>query len=317
MYCENSGGSPCSNIVRHVSALSASVSLRPRFATETPTVEVSKRRVQLGPSIGSKTRTIPGLRPDQSWHRLWRACTAPRCRPPRFRSPPTGCSSTPDSPSSDATAIVDYLHALGISHCYASSYFKAVPGSTHGYDVADPTRLNPEIGDEAQPTAPGSRALRAHGMGHILDLVPEPHGHREVGEPVVAGRARERRRARATPTVFDIDWQPLKPELEHKVLLPVLGDIVRRRARAAGDHARVRRRRVPRRATTTRACRSRRAPTTGSSASAATQLLAATSATSSDEGIEFLSILTAIRHLPGRQVAGPPSCAPSAIAKRK
>ena len=47
----------------------------------------------------------------------------------------------------DATAIVDYLDRLGISHCYASSYFRAVPGSTHGYDVADPTQLNPEIGD--------------------------------------------------------------------------------------------------------------------------------------------------------------------------
>jgi hypothetical protein len=46
-----------------------------------------------------------------------------------------------------AAAIVEYLHTLGISHCCASSYFKAVPGSTHGYDVADPTQLNPEIGD--------------------------------------------------------------------------------------------------------------------------------------------------------------------------
>ena len=42
--------------------------------------------------------------------------------------------------------IVEYLDRLGISHCYASSYFRAVPGSTHGYDVADPTQLNPEIG---------------------------------------------------------------------------------------------------------------------------------------------------------------------------
>ena len=48
----------------------------------------------------------------------------------------------------DATAVVDYLARLGISHCYASNYLKAVPGSTHGYDVADPTQLNPEIGDE-------------------------------------------------------------------------------------------------------------------------------------------------------------------------
>ena len=55
---------------------------------------------------------------------------------------------------SDAAATVDYLHALGVSHCYASSYLKAVPGSTHGYDVADPTRLNPELGDEAARQVP-------------------------------------------------------------------------------------------------------------------------------------------------------------------
>jgi (1->4)-alpha-D-glucan 1-alpha-D-glucosylmutase len=41
---------------------------------------------------------------------------------------------------SDAHDVVDYLHALGVSDCYASSYLKAVPGSPHGYDVADPTR---------------------------------------------------------------------------------------------------------------------------------------------------------------------------------
>jgi len=49
-----------------------------------------------------------------------------------------------------ATAIVDYLDTLGVSHCYASSYLAAVPGSAHGYDVVDPSRLNPEIGEEAQ-----------------------------------------------------------------------------------------------------------------------------------------------------------------------
>ena len=48
----------------------------------------------------------------------------------------------------DAAAIVDYLHRFGISDCYASSYLTAVPGSPHGYDVADPTRLNPDLGTE-------------------------------------------------------------------------------------------------------------------------------------------------------------------------
>lgn len=53
-----------------------------------------------------------------------------------------------------AAAIVGYLDALGISHAYASSYLCAVPGSTHGYDVADPTRLNQEIGDPASHERP-------------------------------------------------------------------------------------------------------------------------------------------------------------------
>ena len=74
-----------------------------------------------------------------------------------------------------ASAIVDYLDTLGISHCYASSYFRAVPGSTHGYDVADPTQLNPEIGNHDTYDR-WVNTLRAHGMGHIIDLVPNHMG---------------------------------------------------------------------------------------------------------------------------------------------
>ena len=73
----------------------------------------------------------------------------------------------------DAGAVVEYLHDLGISDCYASSYLKAVPGSGHGYDIADPTRLNPEISiDEGRfvrinyyfadaPTDPSKWSLRS------------------------------------------------------------------------------------------------------------------------------------------------------------
>src|SRR5678816_1994095 len=68
-----------------------------------------------------------------------------------------------------AHAIVDYLHALGISDCYASSYLTAVPGSPHGYDVTDPTALNPEIGTE-EDYWNWIDALAARRMGHILDL---------------------------------------------------------------------------------------------------------------------------------------------------
>jgi len=82
----------------------------------------------------------------------------------------------------DATAIVGYLHALGISHAYASSYFKAVPGSMHGYDVADPTQLNPEIGDTRSYGA-WVDALHASGMGHIIDLVPNHMGIAKSANP--------------------------------------------------------------------------------------------------------------------------------------
>src|SRR5690606_32752490 len=48
----------------------------------------------------------------------------------------------------DAAKIANYLHDLGITHCYASPYLRARPGSTHGYDIVDHTSLNPEIGTE-------------------------------------------------------------------------------------------------------------------------------------------------------------------------
>ncbi len=82
-----------------------------------------------------------------------------------------------DSRSLTRAAIVDYLHALGITDCYASSYLKAVPGSPHGYDVADPTRLNPEIGDETTYWAWIAALARARHGPHAGPRA-ESHGHR-------------------------------------------------------------------------------------------------------------------------------------------
>ena len=77
---------------------------------------------------------------------------------------------------------------LGVSHLYASPILTARAGSMHGYDVVDPTRVNPELGGEA-----GLRdlvaALRAAGLGLIVDIVPEPHGGRRQRQRMVAGRA--------------------------------------------------------------------------------------------------------------------------------
>jgi len=122
----------------------------------------------------------------------------------------------------DARAIVDYLHALGITDCYASSYLAAVPGSPHGYDVADPTRLNPDLGTDADYWG-WIDALRSFGMGHILDVVPNHMGIAKSANPwwldVLENGPSSRYAA-----FFDIEWHPIKAELADKVLIPILGD---------------------------------------------------------------------------------------------
>jgi (1->4)-alpha-D-glucan 1-alpha-D-glucosylmutase len=121
----------------------------------------------------------------------------------------------------DATALVPYLASLGISHVYASPYLKARAGSTHGYDIVDHSRLNPELGtDEDYRTFVDT--LRAHGMGHVLDFVPN---HMGVGgddnawwlDLLTWGEDSH------YADYFDVDWRPLRAELRGKVLLPFLG----------------------------------------------------------------------------------------------
>jgi (1->4)-alpha-D-glucan 1-alpha-D-glucosylmutase len=75
----------------------------------------------------------------------------------------------------DALGIVPYLDALGVSHLYASPIFAARRGSMHGYDVVDPRRINPEIGDESDVVALAA-ALHERGMGLLLDIVPNHMG---------------------------------------------------------------------------------------------------------------------------------------------
>jgi (1->4)-alpha-D-glucan 1-alpha-D-glucosylmutase len=122
----------------------------------------------------------------------------------------------------DARQIVDYLHAIGITDCYASSYLMAMPGSQHGYDVADPTRLNPEVGSDDDYWA-WITALRAHDMGHVLDVVPNHMGIAKSANPWwldVLENGPSSRYAR----FFDISWHPVKDELANKLLIPILGD---------------------------------------------------------------------------------------------
>ncbi|HEY7313876.1 MAG TPA: malto-oligosyltrehalose synthase, partial [Gemmataceae bacterium] len=122
----------------------------------------------------------------------------------------------------DARDLASYLHALGISDCYASPVLQARAGSTHGYDICDHGRLNPELGGEADFDA-FSDALRRHGMGLILDMVPNHMGIADAGNgwwmDVLENGA-----GSIYARYFDIDWHPVNPDLENKVLLPLLED---------------------------------------------------------------------------------------------
>jgi (1->4)-alpha-D-glucan 1-alpha-D-glucosylmutase len=121
----------------------------------------------------------------------------------------------------DAWDLVPYLSALGVSHVYASPLLKACPGSTHGYDVCDPTRISPEIGSEADLEALVS-ALRERGMGLVLDIVPN-HAAAAPENPWWWDVLQHGRRSRFAE-YFDIDWDSPDPALRGKVFVPVLGD---------------------------------------------------------------------------------------------
>ena len=120
----------------------------------------------------------------------------------------------------DATKILDYLRNLGVGDFYSSPIFEARPGSMHGYDVTRHDRLNPELGGE-EGFAPFSEALKSHGLGLLLDIVPN---HMGVGNETKWWQdVLENGHASEYAEYFDIDWDPLKPELKNKLLLPILG----------------------------------------------------------------------------------------------
>jgi (1->4)-alpha-D-glucan 1-alpha-D-glucosylmutase len=123
---------------------------------------------------------------------------------------------------SDAKDIVSYLHELGISDIYASPYFKAQKGSLHGYDILDHNQLNPEVGTAGEYDQL-IEELRARGMGQVLDIVPN-HMSIASDENLWWTDVLENGPSSIYSSFFDIDWKPVKDELEDKVLLPILGD---------------------------------------------------------------------------------------------
>ncbi|MEU6760423.1 malto-oligosyltrehalose synthase [Streptomyces sp. NPDC046685] len=138
----------------------------------------------------------------------------------------------PEFPFAAAEAAVPHLASLGVSHVHLSPVLEAVPGSAHGYDVTDHSRVRAELGGE-----PGLRSLaaaaQAHGLGLVLDIVPN---HMAVPTPLRLNRPlwEVLREGPGSPYArwFDIDWEAGGGQ----VLLPVLaGPVESCELRADGE----------------------------------------------------------------------------------
>ncbi|MBN2192316.1 MAG: malto-oligosyltrehalose synthase [Polyangiaceae bacterium] len=121
-----------------------------------------------------------------------------------------------------AAALCDFLADLGVSHAYFSPYLQAAPGSTHGYDVIDYSRVNDELGG-AEGHARLTAALRQHGLGQVIDVVPNHMAissrHNRWWWDVL-----ENGPASPYAPYFDVDWKTPNELQRNKVLLPILGD---------------------------------------------------------------------------------------------
>ncbi|TLH65842.1 malto-oligosyltrehalose synthase [Mycolicibacterium phocaicum] len=119
----------------------------------------------------------------------------------------------------DALALLPYLDELGVSHLYLSPVLTAASGSTHGYDVTDPTAVSAELGGP-EGFSRLSAAARARGLGLVVDIVPNHVGveHPEQNpwwwDLLTYGRSSR------YASYFDIDWD-LDPD--GRIVLPVLG----------------------------------------------------------------------------------------------
>ena len=120
-----------------------------------------------------------------------------------------------------ARELVPYLARLGVSHLYLSPVLQARAGSTHGYDVVDPSRANPALGGDAAFDRLAD-AARGRGLGVLLDVVPNHMGtgaDNPYWDDVLAlGEASRYARW------FDVDWEAFAGRGQRQLVLPVLGD---------------------------------------------------------------------------------------------
>ena len=123
----------------------------------------------------------------------------------------------------EAAAIAPYLAELGISHVYSSPYLQAAKGSTHGYDVIDPTRVNGELGG-ADAHRRFCRILGEHGLGQVLDIVPNHMAIAGGADNAWWWDVLENGPSSRYAFYFDVDWEPPQERFRNTVVLPILGD---------------------------------------------------------------------------------------------
>lgn len=158
---------------------------------------------------------------DTRWHALTPTGSEKQATPGRIPTATYRWQFHAGFTFAQATALVAYLADLGISHCYASPYFKARPGSIHGYDIADHGTVNPEIGGEAERRR-FITTLHDHGIGQIIDIVPN-HMSAIASSNTWWWDVLENGEASPFACYFDIDWHSSRRVIEGKVLLPILG----------------------------------------------------------------------------------------------
>lgn len=119
----------------------------------------------------------------------------------------------------DAENLLDYLDELGVTHLYLSPIMTATTGSSHGYDVTDPTTVSPELGGR-DGLARLSAAARARGLGLVVDIVPNHVGIDQPRQNPWWWDVLRNGRSSPYATFFDIDWDLDK---DGRIVLPVLG----------------------------------------------------------------------------------------------